>query len=454
MDNVRFGLDDEREREIGVYVCAPSSDDIRLFVAKLPPGNPHKIAVVSFKTDALTLRSDVEELDVSVVVLSPQVNGYSDRLVAELSRRQKVLVVVGLVPPEGDWGKQMMDAGAVGILQTPVSEWTIQKFVSSVPVWMQQAAEQRLSSDWVPVLPPGMLQAVQAMGFQRGIWPFWSPKGGVGKTTMACNAAGLLGVVANRPTLLVDANMNGGHVDLHMGINPPTTIFSLANRFMLRGQILPADLKGHVVLWRSGTALEILAGIQRVEQAGDDCLRGEQGERFIQALLACARSMYDFIIVDLGSSVNQSVHRAVLQMADGVVVLTTPDRASLVDIKSVLETLERVMGMQRSRYTLVVNMWTDSAGLSRAEIARFVRLAEAGVVPMDPRFMESANVGVPYALGHLQDRDATTQAVVSSLVGVTSRIYPPLETIFKARGKGVEQKPGFLDSLARFIQGV
>jgi MinD-like ATPase involved in chromosome partitioning or flagellar assembly len=421
---------------VRAFVCAPPEDS-RLFVAALPPGNPRGVEVVSFGGDAATLEQDVRELGVTLVVLSPQARNYSDELVARLSRHPDLLVVVGLVPAAGDWARQLTTAGALDVLRTPVSDRTIDVFVSSVPGWLKRAAGMRADPGWVAALPAQVAQAVQAMGYRQGVWAFWSPKGGAGKTTMACNVAALLGVVAQRRTLLADANMNGGHVDLHMGVETDTTIASLAYLAQARGELLPRHVQEHAVPWRAGTSLDILPGIQRVEQAGEDPLRGRQGETFLRTLLDVASRMYDFVVVDIGSSVNNPVHRAVLGAADGVVVVATPDRAALMDTRTTLATLESVMGLERSRYTLVVNMWTDQAGLRRGEITQFVGLSEAGLVPFEAtgRMLLAVNTGEPFVLMNLGASDPGTQQVVDAMAGVAARVYPPLDTIWQQRGR-------------------
>ncbi len=438
----------EGDEVVRVYVCAPPEDS-RLFVTALSPGNPRRVEVVSFGDDASTLEQDVRQLGVTVVVLSPLVRNYSDELVARLSRWPDLLVVVGLVPPTGDWARQVTAAGAIDVLRTPVTDRTVDTFVNSVPAWLQKAAKMRAEPGWVAALPAEVAQAVQAMGYRQGVWAFWSPKGGVGKTTLACNVAALLGVVAQRKTLLVDANMNGGHVDLHMGIDTEVTIASLAYLFRAQGRLLPRHLKEHVVPWKAGTALDVLPGIQRVEQAGEEPLRGRQGQDFVDALLEVAGRLYDFVVVDIGSSVNNAVHRTVLTSADGVVVIATPDRAALVDVRTTLETLESILGLQRSRYTLVVNMWTEAAGLKRGEIVRFVGLSEGGLVPLETRgkMTLAVNAGQPFVLMNLGTGDPGERAIVDALAGVAARVYPPLTQIWEHRGRPSRRRVGLFERI-------
>jgi hypothetical protein len=121
-----------------------------------------------------------------------------------------------------------------------------------------------------------------------------------------------------------------------------------------------------------------------------------------------------------------------------------------MDTKTTLETLESVMGLERSRYTLVVNMWTDQAGLKRGDITRFVGLSEAGLVPFEStgRMLLAVNTGEPFVLMNLKTGDPEAQQVVEAMADVAARVYPPLDTIWENRGKGTgPRKQGLFDRL-------
>lgn len=198
------------DREVTeVIVCAPPEDS-RLFVGSLPPGNPRGVEVVTFYDDCSVLERDIEQIRPTVVLLSPLARNYSPSLVDRLRRRSDfMVVVVGLVPPTGDWGAEMKTAGAVGFLTTPVDQEVVDRFLSSLPKWIHEAAEERSSPAFLYDLTPSAAAAMAAQGYQRGVYSSWSTKGGAGKTTLACNLATLLGVLCQRPTLLIDANMSG-----------------------------------------------------------------------------------------------------------------------------------------------------------------------------------------------------------------------------------------------------
>jgi len=442
-------------------VCAPPEHS-RHFIAALPPGNQRGVEVVSFHDDCSALEGDVESIQPDVVVLSPEARNYSNALVERLRRRpDHMVVVVGLVPPRGEWGPEMEAAGAAGFLRTPVDSGTIDRFVSALPGWIKKAADERASPAFVYDLKPEVARAMAAQGYERGVYASWSPKGGSGKTTLACNLACLLGVLCRRSTLLIDANMSGGHVWLHMGIRPQQNIYSLATVFQANGDHLtPRDLDEQVA--KHTNALDVLPGIMRIEQAGSDALRGHQGEGFLDALLDLARQRYDFVIMDLGSSPNISVHLTALRRSDRVLTVTTPDRAALVDVKNAIETLETALGFSRERFWMVVNMYTEESGLRRKEIPSWIELVEMGFIPLDPTgcVMRTANTGVPFVMEHMKDRnpEPAVQAVLEGFAGVAMNIYPPFRPVWEDRHRRMRKStsgglPGLFKRLARTAVG-
>ncbi len=455
--SVQSGLPTQRRQPAGdeepgdvksvtrVIVCAPPEDS-RLFVSSLPPGNERGVEVVTFHDDCSALENDIEQMEPDVVVLSPQSRNYSNALVERLRRRPDFLVlVVGLVPPHGDWGSEMKAAGAAGFLTTPVTSATIDKLLASLPKWTSEAALERSSPAFLYDLKPEAARAMAAQGYRRGVYASWSPKGGSGKTTLACNTAVLLGVLCQRPTLLIDANMSGGHVWLHMGLRPRTNTYSLATVFQANGgRLTPSELSEHVVPY--GQALDVLPGIVRVEQAGSDVLRGTHGDRFMEGLLTLAQRQYDFVIVDLGSSPNVSVHLTALRESDRVLVVVTPDRTALVDAKNTIETLEQAMGITRDHFWLIINMYTEESGLSRKQIPSWIELAEMGLIPLDPagRVMKTTNTGVPFVMEHMKEKDPAPDvaAVLEGFAAVAMNIYPPFRPVWEDRHQRMRDYQG------------
>jgi MinD-like ATPase involved in chromosome partitioning or flagellar assembly len=207
-----------------------------------------------------------------------------------------------------------------------------------------------------------------------------------------------------------------------------------------------------------GQYLDVLPGIPQIELAARDELVEQQGAAFAQSLFELARRRYDFVIVDMGSTPNNTIHLATMHLADRVLLVITPDRTAIIDARNAIDTLVDSYGFTREQFWLVVNMYTDESGLTRKEIPTWMELVEMGLIPLDPsgRLIRAGNNGVPFVLESLQERaiDADVEAVLEGFVGVATNIYPSLRPVWEDRRermrraqRGMPRQEGFLRKL-------
>lgn len=232
-----------------------------------------------------------------------------------------------------------------------------------------------------------------------------------------------------------------------MGLKPKRNIYALAELYRSSGNLTPRDLAEQVSAYR-GT-LDVLAGIMRVEQAGSDPLRGQQGRAFTEALLELAQRQYDFVIVDLGSSPNVAIHLACLQESDRVLLVVTPDRTALVDARNTVDTLKKSLGFAREHFWLIVNMYSEESGLERKEIPTWMELVEMGLIPLDPsgRLMRTVNTGVPFVMEYMGEKSPApgVQAVLEGFAEVAMNVYPPFRPVWEDRHQRMKEvRPGGL----------
>ncbi len=323
----------------------------------------------------------------------------------------------------------------------------------------QKAYEERTKPTYIPQIDAQTAAMIAATGYQRQIVASYSLKGGVGKTTLGVNLATLLGVVANRPTILIDSNMNGGHVALHLNLKHSYTIYTLARDFLMyapRNRMTPQLVRQHLTHYDG--SLDVLVGISRMEQAGEEYLagaQGAQGELFIASLLEMTQQMSDFVILDMGSSYNNALHRAALKRAHAILLLVTPDVAAVEDARKALETLKLFMDVSRDRVQLVINYWTQDSGLRLPDIVNRVKLPSRGAVPWDQtaRITHSINIGRPHSLVAFEDATLRREDdVLKAMIEIAASIYPPMTTIYQAglkAGMKTQPKQGGLLGLFR-----
>ncbi len=413
-----------------------------VFMRELPIGSEHKgLAVVNLTQDGAAVYRDAADFDAMVVVLSPQLPNFDIEVVQRLlDHAAHPIITIGLVPSADDWGPSLERAGAMAFLREPATQETVERLKAMAPSLIAKAYGQRASASYIPRLDPNLTALIAAQGYRKSVIACYSPKGGVGKTTLAANLAVALGAIANRPTCLLDTNMNGGDAHIHLDLRGHMrNILSLTTEYSATGKMTPDLVKRHVSRFRT-SRLDVLAGIESVEVAGDDSLRGDQGARLIEEFMRVARQMYDFVVVDMGSSLNVPLHRACLASADLILLMTIADVASVEDARKITPVLEHFTEVGRERLQLVINMWSDESGLRLGDVINRVELPGVGAIPLAERSEMSyaVNKGEPFVLLHFDRR--RDDPVVKAIGEVVAVIYPPFMSIL-TNGHQSEEKP-------------
>ncbi len=432
----------QSERRVKLVAALREWGDVQYLTVAFAPGNQAGIDMLTWCQDGARLFQDAVSLGADVVILDPRLPNFALEDVQRLYHyEEKPIVVIAALPPEpGDWLERMTTAGALGHVQLPLTEESTRRLVGIIHTAIQKALQERASPSYIPQLAPEAARVIATQGWQRATVVVWAAKGGVGKTTVAENIAALLGVVGNRKTALVDLNMAGGNVHIHLGLRPEKNIFSLASLYEFRKSMKAGDVQGHMVPYRGN--LWVLVGVPRQHMAGASCFMGEEGEvgkRFTIALMDLLRQMFDFVIVDLGQDLNHKMHLAALRAADLVLVVVNPEMAGLLDTHEVLEALFEHVQLDKSRFRLVVNRFHPDAGISRKEIVQVLGLPEIGVVPEAGTLVTaSLNARRPLVLSH-------NSPVSDGLAQVASSIFPPLAQIWKQKGILGRGRKGLLD---------
>ncbi|MEA3286015.1 MAG: MinD/ParA family protein [Candidatus Marinimicrobia bacterium] len=156
------------------------------------------------------------------------------------------------------------------------------------------------------------------------IFAITSGKGGVGKTNISVNLALLLRRL-KKNVLLVDADIHLGNVDLMLGIRPGATLADVISGEKALAEIIVKGPTGIDVMPASSAVLDMIDAEEKViKRLGDAFLNFEHN--------------YDLVIVDTGAGIGRNVTSFSLG-ADKVIVVVTPDPASIADAYGVIKIL-------------------------------------------------------------------------------------------------------------------
>jgi MinD-like ATPase involved in chromosome partitioning or flagellar assembly len=373
------------------------------------------------------------------------------------------ICLIGLVEPDTNKESVIAKSGLDIIYNLPFTPAIVHLIKREVPAAIKDTQSNWGKGAW-NVAPDIIRKAAKSAGgapWERHKIGVWSPKGGVGKTFLATELGVALSGIGGRSCVVVDANMNGGHVKLRLGLdnhNRERSIVHAANIYRLEGghgnpEAIKKALQEDMFLKVGGQGnLHLLAGVDSMIEAQHDALATEAGYQFAQDMMDHLRRHYEFVIVDLGSSTNVGVHRGVLIKLDTVLIIAEPGLTSINDSRTGANLLEQI-GIPRDDIKLVINKWLPDVGLSLKASSSSANLSVAGLVPFDAtgNVTRAENEGISYVAKHASSTKVppNTQKTLNGIIEIASRFYPPIGFAWNQR-KAAEQKKGFFKG--RFIK--
>ena len=245
----------------------------------------------------------------------------------------------------------------------------------------------------------------------------FSPKGGVGVTTLAVNLAVTLHDITEESTVLVDLAPALGTAALAMGLQPRYSYLDVVQNFhRLDDELFKSFLEVHE------TGVRVLASPPRAESPGGPTMDEVMG------LLRLCRHHFRNVVVDAGHTLTDAAEVA-LREADHRLWVSTPELPTLRNLKRTLELVgDPVGGNGRKPARLILNQFADGLGLSVEEVTNGLGLEVDLVIDRDPALIpESINLGRPAVLL----RKSAFQKAVDDLA---TRIAGPSKVIVRPKG--------------------
>ena len=253
---------------------------------------------------------------------------------------------------------------------------------------------------------------------------FFSPKGGVGTTTLAVNTAVLLagggtpppasnrtgddGMLPASRVLLIDLDLQFGQVATHLNLTPRYDVAGLATDEQALAD--PELARAYFTTHSSG--LIVLAAPTHPE--ADFRVGVEHLERIVEIV----RPMFDHIIVDLGSRLDPR-SLWVLEQADVHLFVLFPEIAALRSMSLLSAFLAETTPIQ-ARTNLIVNHVFPKELLKTRDVENLLRAKPAAEVPYtEVDMIRSVNEGVPLVIGRpAAPATAALRRVAQAVLGI------------------------------------
>src|SRR6187551_2170259 len=407
------------------------ADQIRvLIVDDIPETRDHLTKLLGFEPDievvavaasgleaieaATKLSPDVVLMDINM----PGMDGIATT--EELGRTVPATSVVMMsVQGEADYLRRSMLAGAREFLVKPFSSDELTTSIRQVYT-RERDKQSRISPVAVATTGDGAASQGARSSEPGTVIAVFSPKGGVGKTTVAVNLAVAAVNELGKKVVVVDGSFQFGDVGVLLNLNPKNK--SIAD-------LIPElEQPGHEVESIDTMVINHSAGIRVLlappspEMA--ELITPSGVKRVIEAL----RLTHELVVVDCTAFFNDTT-LAILDSADTILTLLSLEITSIKNMRLFLEVADQ-LGWEGGKIRLILNRADSALGIKVQDVEHSIgRKVDETIVSDGRSVVYALNRGVPF---FLSNREAQVSQdilrLARSVVGDRSQVAATEET--------------------------
>ena len=314
-----------------------------------------------------------------------EAEGHPARTGMDLCREIRATPAMAAVPilcvastPEVEERIGFLEAGADDVIARPFDAREVEARVEALLLRFQR------SKDMAPVISADGLTMARA----RRVVAVYSPKGGVGTTTIATNIA--ISAAQRRPdrVVLVDLDLQFGGVATHLNLDAKQT---LADVVRDEGALREPELLRTYAI-RHDSGLHVIAAPTSPNSA--ELITPTHVATLIAALL----EGYESVVIDAGSVLDERA-LTVFEAAETIVLPVYPEIAALKAVHGLLEYLNE-SGNIGTKATFVLNNIFARDILKPRDVEAVLGTKISQDLPYDPfLYLKAVNEGVPIVLG-------------------------------------------------------
>jgi pilus assembly protein CpaE len=375
------------------------ADQIRvLIVDDIPETRDHLTKLLGFESDidvvgsaasgaeavalATSLTPDVVLMDINM----PDMDGIA---ATELLGRAvpTASVVMMSVQGEADYLRRSMLAGAREFLVKPFSSDELTASIRQVHTREREKASRlAIATPTEAASPVG----TNPSGEPGLVVALFSPKGGVGRTTVAVNMAVAAATELGKKVVLVDGSFQFGDVGVLLNLNPKNkSIADLVPELEQAGNEVES-IDTFVINHSAG--IRVLLAPPSPEMA--ELITPSGIKRVIEAL----RLTHDLVVVDCTAFFNDTT-LAILDAADMILTMLSLEITSIKNMRLFLEVAEQ-LGYE-NKVKLILNRADSALGIRVADVEHSIgRKVDETIVSDGRSVVYALNRGVPFFLSN------------------------------------------------------
>jgi pilus assembly protein CpaE len=369
---------------------------------------------------ALKLQPDVLLLDINM----PGMDGIATAEQLSATMPMSAIVMMS-VQGEPDYLRRSMLAGAREFLVKPFSADELSAAIRQVHVRERQKIGHMAA---MPAATNGAQPTSTTHERRNGrVVTFFSPKGGVGRTTVAVNVAVAAATELHQRVVVVDASLQFGDVGVLLNMSPKNNTFVDVVRELAGGA--DADFIDTQVVDHS-SGVRVLLAPPSPEQA--ELVTPEHVTTVVNAL----RTTHDLVVVDAWPWLNDTT-MTFLDQSDLVVALLTLEISNIKNLRQFLE-LVSTLGYPDDKLKLVLNRADSAYGIRVQDVEQSIgRKIDHSIVSDGQTVVYALNRGVPFVLGNRHAR--VSQDVIKLTKAVAGEAYEA-ENVSKATAQPAQRK--------------
>ena len=377
------------------------ADQIRVLVVDdIPETRDHLTKLLGFETDidvvgsassgreaiemAVRMHPDVVLMDINM----PDMDGIT--ATEQLSSTAPGAAVVMMsVQGEADYLRRSMLAGAREFLVKPFSS-------DELTASIRQVSSRERDKQSRFGVPKAIASGSPGGGGSSGgagegkVVAVFSPKGGVGRTTVAVNLAVAAATELGRRVVIMDGSFQFGDVGVLLNLNPKSkSIADLIPELEAAGEIESIDT---FVVDHSSGVRALLAPpspetAEMITPAG------------VKKVIESLRRNHDLVVVDCTAFFNDTT-LAILDSADVILTMLSLEITSIKNIRLFLEVAEQ-LGYESGKVRLVLNRADSTLGIRVSDVEHSIgRKVDETIVSDGRSVVYALNRGIPFFISN------------------------------------------------------
>ena len=325
----------------------------------------------------------IKETHPDIILLDLGFQPHPFSLLDEITSSYPTSAVVAVLSKEGMANvERVVLSGARAFIQYPFQPG---KLVITLKRVMELLGRNQVPAPSVLSQPTEMEELDNLDGSAKTFTVF-SPKGGVGTTTLATNLAIALHKNTKEDVLLIDGKHLFGHVALFLNLLTGNSITDL----IVHAGMLDQQLINQVVI-QHASGIHVLPSPNSITAAQG--IRPENLFKVVQSL----QQIFPYIVIDGGNTLNENAV-TYMDLSDRILLVLNPDLASLRDVRQFME-ISVTLSYPQAKSLLILNLNGRKADVKKDEIEDILKMKVFGMLPADENLALSClNEGVPIVL--------------------------------------------------------